>query len=76
MVIGVRGILYCWMSQSDNLEVFKKKQEPINALHSKFALKTGDVIFSVDEFNHLQIDVVSFFLLFLVQGCDLQRSDG
>ncbi|XKL60608.1 hypothetical protein PGB90_007665 [Kerria lacca] len=37
------------------------------ALHSKFDLSTGMEIFNDEEYPHLQIDVVSLYLLFLVQ---------
>ena len=49
------------------VEAFKSGQDPANALHSKFGLKTGEPVSSLEGYNHLQIDVVSLFLLFLVQ---------
>ncbi|XP_042207580.1 probable phosphorylase b kinase regulatory subunit beta isoform X3 [Homarus americanus] len=63
----MRGILNCWMRQTENVENFKKGQNPKYALHSKFHLKTGKEVVSSDDYGHLQIDVVSLFLLFLVQ---------
>ena len=49
------------------VEAFKSGQDPANALHSKFGLKTGEPVSSLEKYNHLQIDVVSLFVLFLVQ---------
>ncbi|XP_076321382.1 putative phosphorylase b kinase regulatory subunit beta isoform X1 [Tachypleus tridentatus] len=64
----MRGILFCWMRQSkEKMESFKMNQCPKHALHSKFSLHTGQMVVSDDEYGHLQIDIVSFFLLFLVQ---------
>lgn len=62
----MRGILYCWMKQADLLENFKNNQNPEFALHSRFTVMDGD---PVDEpwYPHLQIDVVSLYLLFLTQ---------
>jgi phosphorylase kinase alpha/beta subunit len=68
-VLGLQGILSCWMRQSDRLEAFKAKQSPEHALHVKFDMNTG---FALEDDNknygHLQLDVVSHFLLFLVQA--------
>lgn len=64
----MRGILFCWMKQSEyKMENFKMNQCPKHALHSKFNLNTGEVIVSEDQYGHLQIDVVSLYLLMLVQ---------
>ncbi|XP_071549609.1 probable phosphorylase b kinase regulatory subunit beta isoform X2 [Panulirus ornatus] len=63
----MRGILTCWMRQTEHVENFKKGQQPKYALHSKFHLITGEQIVSSDNYGHLQIDVVSLYLLFLVQ---------
>ncbi|XP_037068061.1 probable phosphorylase b kinase regulatory subunit beta isoform X2 [Pollicipes pollicipes] len=63
----MRGILLSWMKQADKVERFKANQTPHNALHSKFHLLTGDEVLSCEQYNHLQIDVVSLYLLFLVQ---------
>ncbi|KAJ8679774.1 hypothetical protein QAD02_015561 [Eretmocerus hayati] len=63
----MRGILECWMKQSARIEMFKKNQSNRFALHCKFHLDTGDEVFNDDEYNHLQIDVVSLYLIFLVQ---------
>ncbi|XP_058795642.1 probable phosphorylase b kinase regulatory subunit beta [Phymastichus coffea] len=63
----MRGILECWMKQSSRVELFKRNQCNRFALHCKFHLDTGDVIFKDEDYNHLQIDVVSLYLIFLVQ---------
>ena len=53
--------------KSIKVEAFKSGQDPANALHTKFGLKSGEPVSSLEGYNHLQIDVVSLFLLFLVQ---------
>ncbi|MCL4124235.1 UNVERIFIED_CONTAM: hypothetical protein GTU68_045867, partial [Idotea baltica] len=63
----MRGILNCWMRQTDKVEKFKKGQHPKYALHSKFHPLTGGEVYSSEEYGHLQIDIVSLYLLFLVQ---------
>ena len=57
------------MRQASRLEAFKGNQSPENALHVKFDLETGfELAESTDGNNHLQLDVVSLYLLFLVQA--------
>ncbi|XP_049821938.1 probable phosphorylase b kinase regulatory subunit beta isoform X2 [Aethina tumida] len=63
----MRGILQCWVKQAQRIELFKKNQCSAHALHVKFHLTTGNIVYTDDEYNHLQIDVVSIYLLFLVQ---------
>ncbi|ELT96852.1 hypothetical protein CAPTEDRAFT_4204 [Capitella teleta] len=63
----MRGILACWMRQADKVEKFKQSQSTKNALHSKFYLVTGDPVHKDDEYEHLQIDCVALYLIFLVQ---------
>lgn len=63
----MRGILECWIKQASRIELFKKNQCNIHALHVKFHLTTGNEVYTDDEYSHLQIDVVSIYLLFLVQ---------
>ncbi|XP_055921822.1 probable phosphorylase b kinase regulatory subunit beta isoform X2 [Eupeodes corollae] len=63
----MRGILQCWVKQAHRVELFKQRQSNQHALHSKFHLHTGEEIYSDDLYNHLQIDVVSLYLIFLVQ---------
>lgn len=63
----MRGILECWIRQSARIELFKKNQCSTHALHVKFHLIKGDEIYSDAQYNHLQIDVISIYLIFLVQ---------
>ncbi|XP_056632018.1 probable phosphorylase b kinase regulatory subunit beta isoform X1 [Diorhabda carinulata] len=63
----MRGILECWIKQARKIELFKKNQCSAHALHVKFHLTTGNEVFGDHEYNHLQIDVISLYLLFLVQ---------
>jgi hypothetical protein len=65
-VKAMRGILFCWMRQSQHLEKYKENQSVKNALHSKFNIKTGDEI-GEEKYGHLQIDCVSLFLVTLAQ---------
>ncbi|CAL4066647.1 unnamed protein product, partial [Meganyctiphanes norvegica] len=50
----MRGILFCWMRQTENLGKFMNGQDVKNALHSKFDLLTGEEIATHEEYNHLQ----------------------
>ncbi|XP_020296477.1 probable phosphorylase b kinase regulatory subunit beta isoform X2 [Pseudomyrmex gracilis] len=63
----MRGILECWMKQASRVELFKKNQCDRYALHCKFHLDTGDEVYKDADYHHLQIDVVSLYLIFLVQ---------
>ncbi|XP_074644676.1 phosphorylase b kinase regulatory subunit beta-like isoform X2 [Tubulanus polymorphus] len=63
----MRGILMAWMKQSEKVERFKQNQSPKNALHCKFDMVTGDALSKDDEGEHLQIDAVALFILFLVE---------
>ncbi|XP_022918689.1 probable phosphorylase b kinase regulatory subunit beta isoform X2 [Onthophagus taurus] len=63
----MRGILECWIRQSPRIELFKKNQCNTHSLHVKFHLVRGDPIYPDNQYNHLQIDAVSIYLLFLVQ---------
>lgn len=47
--------------------MFKRNQCNLFSLHCKFHLITGDEIFPDTDYHHLQIDVVSLYLIFLVQ---------
>lgn len=66
-VKSMRGILQCWIRQADKVEKFKSNQSPAYALHSTFDMLTGDPTYRDDEYEHLQIDAVALFLLFLSQ---------
>ncbi|XP_031572074.1 phosphorylase b kinase regulatory subunit beta-like [Actinia tenebrosa] len=64
----MRGILFCYMRQSSKLELFKRNQRSENSLHVIFDINTGDALYQADvEYPHLQIDVVSLYLLTLAQ---------
>ncbi|KAF9409433.1 hypothetical protein HW555_011208 [Spodoptera exigua] len=63
----MRGILECWVKQSARVEAFKTRQSAAHALHVKFHLTTGEPVLTDEQYHHLQIDVVSLYLLFLVQ---------
>ncbi|XP_067624234.1 probable phosphorylase b kinase regulatory subunit beta isoform X4 [Eurosta solidaginis] len=63
----MRGILQCWIKQAHRVEIFKQRQSNQYALHGKFHLHTGEEIYSDDAYNHLQIDLVSLYIIFLVQ---------
>ena len=65
-VKSMRGILFCWMRQSQNLEKYKENQSLKNTLHSKFNISTGDEV-PDENYGHLQIDCVSLFLVTLGQ---------
>ncbi|XP_061077631.1 phosphorylase b kinase regulatory subunit beta-like isoform X1 [Conger conger] len=63
----MRGILYCYMRQSDKVEQFKQDPSPLKCLHSVFDVHTGDEVHTYEDYSHLQIDAVSLFLLYLVE---------
>lgn len=63
----MRGILYCYMRQADKVQKFKQDPKPSACLHSVFCARTGDEVFSHEEYGHLQINAVSLFLLYLVE---------
>ncbi|XP_047741057.1 probable phosphorylase b kinase regulatory subunit beta isoform X3 [Hyalella azteca] len=63
----MRGILSCWMRQSERVELFKQGQAGKYALHSKFHLITGEEVCSTGQFEHLQLDVIAVYLIALVQ---------
>ncbi|XP_046630944.1 probable phosphorylase b kinase regulatory subunit beta isoform X2 [Daphnia pulicaria] len=65
-----RGILRCWLQVANKVEAFKKNQVAQNALFTRYHLQTGQVLTKDQDpcmDNHLQLDVVSLYLLFLVQ---------
>lgn len=63
----MRGILECWIKQAARVEAFKTRQSAAHALHVKFHLVTGEPVLTDEQYHHLQIDVISLYLLFLVQ---------
>ncbi|XP_065827266.1 phosphorylase b kinase regulatory subunit beta-like [Oscarella lobularis] len=62
----MRGILFCYMRQSEKLERFKRMQSHKDALHCRFHHLTGDADEDSD-YGHLQIDATSLYLIFLSQ---------
>lgn len=58
----MRGILACWIRQADKVENFKKHQCNKFALHSKFNLRNGNVIYSGEEYPHLQVHLYYKYL--------------
>ncbi|TMS39891.1 hypothetical protein L596_006347 [Steinernema carpocapsae] len=65
----MRGILYCWMSQAEKLSLFKEKNAPEYALHSRFDLTTGEELKTPTDhfYGHLQMDLIALYILALVQ---------
>ncbi|CAG9539143.1 unnamed protein product [Cercopithifilaria johnstoni] len=65
----MRGIMFCWMQQLNNLNRFKENISPEFALHACFDLHTGMVLETPSEkkYGHLQMDLVALYLLALVQ---------
>jgi phosphorylase kinase alpha/beta subunit len=63
----MRGLLFAMMRQSAKVEAFKVNQDPLNALHAKYDLQTGDTVVGDDEWGHLQLDATSLYLLMLAQ---------
>ncbi len=63
----MRGLLGAMMKQSHKVEAFKYSQDPLDALHAKYATATGDPVVGDDEWGHLQLDATSLFLLMLAQ---------
>ncbi|KAF0992351.1 hypothetical protein HZS_723 [Henneguya salminicola] len=69
----MRAILFCWMNQISELEDFKQKLTDAHCLSTLFNVHTG--IPYQGDYNHLQIDAVSLYILILCQmtvsGCNL-----
>ncbi|XP_022107548.1 phosphorylase b kinase regulatory subunit beta-like [Acanthaster planci] len=61
----MRGILYCYLRQAEKLEKFKYTKGEDNALHCRYDMVRGNML--PDSYHHLQIDLVSLYLLYLVQ---------
>ncbi|KAL3981501.1 Glycosyl hydrolases 15 family protein [Acanthocheilonema viteae] len=68
-VKAMRGIMFCWMQQLDNLNHFKENISPEFALYARFDLHTGMVLDRPNEkkYGHLQMDLIALYLLALVQ---------
>ncbi len=63
----MRGLLQAMLRQSEKVEHFKERQDPLQALHAKYDTGTGLPVVGDDEWGHLQIDATSIFLLMLAQ---------
>uniref|UniRef100_A0A1I7YF00 Phosphorylase b kinase regulatory subunit n=1 Tax=Steinernema glaseri TaxID=37863 RepID=A0A1I7YF00_9BILA len=65
----MRGILFSWMQQAEKLNMFKEKNTPEYALHSRFDLATGTELKTPNDhfYGHLQMDLIALYLLALVQ---------
>jgi len=67
VVACMRGVLATWMRQSLKLEQWKVKNCPNLALYTVVGLHTGEEVLDYKQYNHLQLDVVCLYLLYLVQ---------
>lgn len=65
----MRGILFCWMQQSESLNAFKSNNSAEHALHARFDLQTGMRLDRPHEkqYGHMQMDLVALYLLVLVE---------
>ena len=63
----MRGLLFAMMRQATKVETFKVTQDPLDALHAKYDLATGDTVVADNEWGHLQLDATSLYLLMLAQ---------
>ncbi|CAB3403432.1 unnamed protein product [Caenorhabditis bovis] len=63
----MQSIMECMMRQAEKVELFKKYQRPLDALHSKYNVATKATVCGDAEWGHLQIDATSLFLLTLAQ---------
>ena len=74
-VKSMRGILTCFMRQSEKLELYKSNSIPENAIHIRYDFKTGDVITDDDDNSNrsynlkqqLQLDAIAVYLIFLCE---------
>ncbi|CAI4231506.1 unnamed protein product [Auanema sp. JU1783] len=63
----MQSILECLMRQADKVEMFKKYQRPMDALHAKYSVSSKNTVCGDNEWGHLQMDATSLFLLTLAQ---------
>uniref|UniRef100_A0A5S6QR63 Phosphorylase b kinase regulatory subunit n=1 Tax=Trichuris muris TaxID=70415 RepID=A0A5S6QR63_TRIMR len=63
----MRSLLNCFMGQAEKVEKFKKSQAPRDSLHAKYSAQTLSTVVGDDEWGHLQIDAIAFYLLTLAQ---------
>jgi phosphorylase kinase alpha/beta subunit len=65
----MRGLLASMMRQAHKVERFKHTQDPLDALHAKYATSTGEPVVADSDWGHLQIDATALFLLMLARMC-------
>ena len=63
----MRGLLAAMMRQAQKVERFKHTQDPLDALHAKYATTTGEPVVGDAEWGHLQVDATAIFVLQLAQ---------
>ncbi|GMT25027.1 hypothetical protein PFISCL1PPCAC_16324 [Pristionchus fissidentatus] len=65
----MRGILFSWMQQVDELNTFKNNNLAKHALHARFDLETGLPIESHADhgYGHLQMDLIALYIIAMVQ---------
>ena len=66
----MRGLLAAMMRQAHKVERFKHTQDPLDALHAKYATTTGEPVVGDDAWGHLQIDATAIFVLMLARMSD------
>lgn len=63
----MRGLLQSMTRQAHKVERFKYTQNPLDALHAKYATHSGQVVVDDDKWGHLQLDATSLYLLMLAR---------
>ncbi|MBE9102813.1 glycoside hydrolase family 15 protein [Vacuolonema iberomarrocanum] len=63
----MRGLLFAIMRQAPKVEKFKQTQDPLDSLHAKYDLQTGDTVVEDNAWGHLQLDATSLYLLMLAE---------
>uniref|UniRef100_A0A5S6QS11 Phosphorylase b kinase regulatory subunit n=1 Tax=Trichuris muris TaxID=70415 RepID=A0A5S6QS11_TRIMR len=63
----MRSLLRCFMGQANKIEAFKMSQAPKDSLHAKYSARTLRPVVGDNDWGHLQIDAISFYLLTLAQ---------
>ena len=63
----MRGLLMSMMRQANKVEAYKLSNNPLDALHAKYATDTGLAVVGDDEWGHLQLDATSLFVLMIAQ---------
>lgn len=61
----MRGLLAAMMRQAPKVERFKVTQDPLDALHAKYATRSGEPVVGDADWGHLQIDATAIYLLML-----------